>query len=54
MLQSKRSHHNEKPASDNYRVGEKSPHSHEDSAQPKIDKFKPKIKLLLKIALLEI
>ena len=32
--------------------GEKSPHSNEDSAQPKINKFKPKIKLLKKIALL--
>ena len=28
--------------------GEKSPHSNEDSAQPKINKFKPKIKLFKK------
>ena len=28
--------------------GKKSPHSNEDSAQPKIHKFKPKIKLLKK------
>jgi len=32
--------------------GEKSLHSSEDSAQPKINKFKPKIKLFKKIALL--